>query len=310
MFLNRVSDFLMIFLGLLVESLPFVVLGVFISSLIAVFVKPEFILKFKSKNVIISHIQSMFIGILLPVCECGNIPLAKRLILVGFKPSEVITFMLAAPILNPLVLISTLEAFNIDKNIAFIRIISGGLIALLVGLIFSFNNKELSANNTLVANSSFSFSNPVNQVSNMSNPAINFVHVNFFENFRNEFFSVFKVLALGCVLASSFQIFIPRDWISLFATEPLLSVLSMIFLAFLISICSSVDAFFALSLSSAFNLGSIMGFLVFGPMIDIKTLFMLRTIYKPLTLIRLVVLVMLLCTLLGLGVNYFYKNYY
>jgi uncharacterized protein len=306
MFLNRVSDFLMIFIGLLVESLPFVVLGVLISSLIAVFVKPEFILKFKSKNIILSHIQSMFIGVFLPVCECGNIPLAKRLIIIGFKPSEVITFMLAAPILNPLVLISTLEAFNIDKNIAIIRIVSGGVIALLVGLIFSFNNKELAINSAVIDKPKFSFQATASEQTIINNTA----HVNFFENFRNEFFSVFKVLALGCILASAFQIFIPRDWISLFATDPLLSVLSMIFLAFLISICSSVDAFFALSLSSTFNLGSILSFLVFGPMIDIKTLFMLRSIYKPFTLIRLVILVMLFCTLLGLGVNYFYKNYY
>ena len=304
MLLNKISDFLMIFLGLLVESLPFVVLGVVISSLIAVFVKSSAILKYKSKNPILSHIQSMFLGLLLPVCECGNIPLAKRLILIGFKPSEVITFMLSAPILNPLVLISTLEAFNADKNIAFIRIISGGLIALLVGLIFSFNNKELLANNTVTAKPVFSFQKAT------SEPIDSNLHINFFENFRSEFFSVFKVLLLGCILAASFQVLIPRDWTSLFAGDPLLSVVSMIFLAFLISICSSVDAFFALSLASTFNLGSILSFLVFGPMIDIKTLLMLRSVYKPLTLMRLVLLVFFFCTLLGLGVNYFYKSYY
>jgi uncharacterized protein len=93
----------MVFLGLLVESTPFVILGVFISSIIAIYIKSNNILKYKSNNTFISHIQVMFIGLFLPVCECGNIPMAKRLSLMGFRPSELITFILAAPILNPLV---------------------------------------------------------------------------------------------------------------------------------------------------------------------------------------------------------------
>jgi uncharacterized protein len=309
---NRLSDFAMIFIGLLVESMPFVVLGVTVSSLIAKYVKSSWILKVKSKNTFVSHVQSMFIGLFLPVCECGNIPLAKRLSIIGFKPSEVITFMLAAPIFNPLVLITTLVAFNLDPNVGFIRVLAGGAIALLVGLIFSLHPDQsqllVDVKPTQSAKKSFSFQD------NLNSPIMEIQDSNhsgfLVDNFREEFINVFKMLVIGCFLAAAFQILIPRDTISMFVGSPSLSVIALMVLAFVISICSSVDAFFALSLAGTFNLGSIVAFLVFGPMIDIKSLMMLRTIFKVRTLVVLTIIVSLLCLITGLSVNYFYKLNY
>jgi uncharacterized protein len=300
---NKLSDFAMIFIGLMIESIPFVVVGVVISALVAKYIKSSLILKFKSKNRFISHIQAMFIGLALPVCECGNVPLAKRLSLVGFKPSEVITFFLAAPILNPLVLFTTLEAFNLDKNIAIIRIISGCAIALIVGILFSYNpnQKELMVPRAQTLRSFDGFKQNDDQELN---------HNSFLEIFRDEFFNVFKMLVIGCLLAATFQIVVPREFISVFASDPSLSIIAMMFLAFIISICSSVDAFFALSLASTFSLGSIMAFLVFGPMIDVKTLAMLRSVFKTKTLGLLTAMVAILCIFLGFAVNNFYKLNY
>ncbi len=316
-YLAKLSDFLMIFIGILVESLPFVVIGVLVSAFVGVFIKSSSILKYKSKNPIVSHIQSMAIGIFLPVCECGNVPLAKRLLLIGFKPSEVITFMLAAPIVNPIVWITTAEAFNLDKNIAIIRVLSGALIALFVGLFFSLQaeNSELlvEGNQVRKINQFSSFSESVTEVSTISSDqhtgedtrASSFLSI-----FRQEFFSVFKMLLIGCFLAASFQMLIPRSSVLLFGSDPNLSVIALLFLAFIISICSTVDAFFALALASSFSLGSIVSFLVFGPMIDIKTLTMLRSVFRTKTLITLTIVVPLLSAIVGFSVNYFYRFNY
>jgi uncharacterized protein len=300
---NKLSDFAMIFIGLMIESIPFVVVGVVISALVAKYLQSSLILKFKSKNRFISHIQAMFIGLALPVCECGNVPLAKRLSLVGFKPSEVITFFLAAPILNPLVLFTTLEAFNLDKNIAIIRIISGCVIALLVGILFSYNpdQKELMVPRAQTLRSFDGFKQGDQEELN---------HNSFIEIFREEFFNIFKMLVIGCLLAATFQSVVPREFISIFASDPSLSIIALMFLAFIISICSSVDAFFALSLASTFSLGSIIAFLVFGPMIDVKTLVMLRSVFKTKTLGLLTAMVAILCIFLGFAVNNFYKLNY
>lgn len=321
---NRLYDFFMISLGLLIESMPFVIIGVFISSIIAVFVKSSKILEWKSKNRLISHIQAMFIGVFLPVCECGNIPLAKRLSMIGFKPSEVITFMLAAPILNPLVLLTTLEAFNLDRNIGIIRVVGGGFIALTVGLMFSYhpNSDELMfpINKNLrkfggfkqaVTNENVSKNSLSSNIASTSSIGDNDSHNSqFVEVFREEFFAVFKVLVLGCVLAGLFQTLIPREFIQFFSSDPTLSIIALMALAFVISICSSVDAFFALSLASTFSLGSIISFLAFGPMIDIKTLTMLKSVFKTKTLVTMTAIVAMLCFILGMSVNTFYKIFY
>lgn len=305
-FLKKFSDFAMTFIGLTLAAIPFVIFGVVVSILIANYVKPSSILKYKSKNVVVSHIQSMFIGLFLPVCECGNIPLAKRLSLVGFRPSEVITFMLAAPIFNPIVLVTTLVAFNLDYNVAILRIFIGAFIALFVGLVFSFSSDQKSLLVETTAqktNFSFSQSQDFQEECFIDNSSL-------IDSFRDEFFNVFKMLLIGCFVASIFQILIPRELFNIFANSPTLSVLALIALAFVISICSSIDAFFALSLASVFNLGSIIAFLVFGPMIDIKSLMMLSTIFRPKTLAIMSLLVTILSLIAGLSVNYFYKTNY
>jgi uncharacterized protein len=302
----KLYDFLMIFLGLMVGAIPFLVIGVILSTIVALYINSSSILKYKSKNTFISHIQVMFIGMALPVCECGNIPLAKRLSVVGFKPSEVITFMLAAPILNPIVLFTTLEAFNLDKNIAIIRIVSGAVIALIVGLLFSThpNQQDLMQNFSKNMRSFSGFSSALNAEEQQID------HKSFTSVFRQEFFAVFNMLLIGCAIAATFQIFVPRELITVFGSDPVLSIIAMMLLAFVISICSSIDAFFALSLASSFSLGSILAFLVFGPMIDIKSLAMLKSVYKPQTLVLMTSMVTILCVLLGVIVNYFYKLNY
>ncbi len=250
----------MILLGLIMEAIPFIVIGVTISAVVAKYVNPSWIIKHKSKNVIVSHVQSMFIGLFLPVCQCGNVPLAKRLSVIGFRPSEVITFMLAAPIFNPLVLITTLVAFNLDSNIAIIRVLGGGLIALIVGLIFSLRKDESellivdeNQNKSNQSQKQFSFSSnlgtPIQQVTEIGHDG------SFVDNWRDEFFNVFKMLLIGCFLAASFQILILRSWFANFVGSPSLSVIALMILAFIVSICSSVDAFFALSFVGTFNLG-------------------------------------------------------
>jgi uncharacterized protein len=302
MLLNQISDFIMIFLGLMVAALPFIVFGVSASVILTKYVSSERIAKYKSKNTFISHLQAMSIGLFLPVCECGNIPLANRLIKLGFKPSEIITFVLSAPILNPIVFITTFVAFNLDPNVAYIRLLAGGIIALFVGLLFSLIPQQdalLSKN----------FYSPNTHNHSHDNCEIDHDH-SLVNQFKSEFFNVFKMLAIGALIAAVFQIFIPRDFILLFGNNQLISIIVLMVLAFVVSICSTIDAFFALSFLGSFSIGAILAFLIFGPMIDIKSLLMMNTIFKPKTLLLISIVVALLCVALGLSVDVFYKSNY
>ncbi len=111
-------------------------------------------------------------------------------------------------------------------------------------------------------------------------------------------------LVIGAVVAGAIQVAVPRDVLVALGSDPLFSVLAMMVLAFVISVCSNVDAFFILPFASTFLPGSIVTFLVFGPIIDIKMLALMRTTYSTRTLVQVTVVVGLLSAALGLVVNY------
>jgi uncharacterized membrane protein YraQ (UPF0718 family) len=122
--------------------------------------------------------------------------------------------------------------------------------------------------------------------------------------FRDEVSLMLKVLCLGAVIAGLTQVFVPRDVLTGVGGHPVFSILAMIALAFIVSLCSNVDAFFALAYSSTFTVGSIVAFLVFGPMIDIKMLTLMQTTYKARLLAVMTIVVTLSSILIGLVINY------
>lgn len=314
----RVQDFITLVLSIVVEAFPFIILGVSISTLIGVgffeFLK-TFVYKHKKilfplhylyesassvdnkfkTNRIYSHVKVSVLGVFLPVCECGNIPVARRLLLGGFSVSESITFLLAAPILNPVTFLTTLEAFNFDKSVVVIRLVAAFIIANFVGILLSFKKPQNEFLN-------LDFYQEICDTQVHKHNKNRFIEA--LNTFQREFIEIFKVLIIGAMLAAASQTFVPRDIIIAIGQNPILSILAMLLLAFIISICSNVDAFFALSYANSFTIGSIIGFLVFGPMIDIKILTMLRTTYKPKLLLIISSLVFMLSLLTALIVNF------
>jgi len=291
----RTQDFLTLVLSIIVEAFPFIILGVVFSVIVGVFVKEEWILKRIPKNRILSHVIISFVGIFMPVCECGNIPVARRLVLKGFSVSQSITFLLAAPILNPITYLVTAEAFSYDKSVVVIRMVAGFVIANFVGILISFKKDQ----NDLLTPEFYQ------QVCEIHEHDSKSKFRQALEIFEEEFIQVIKVLCIGAILAALSQTLIPREFILSLGQNPFLSIIAMIILAFVVSICSNVDAFFALSYANSFTIGSILSFLVFGPMIDIKILAMMKTTYKTKVLVMVLILVTLMSILLGLLVNYF-----
>jgi len=294
--LNQAQEVFTLFLGLIIEAFPFIILGVTISTLIALYIKEEKILTYLPKNKFISHALVAFLGIFIPVCECGNIPVARRLISKKFSVSQATTFLLAAPIVNPITFITTLEAFNVDKNIALIRIASGYVIALTIGLVVSFKKNQ----NSLLKPEFYRETCHSEEHDQEKHRGLKI--------FQKEFIGVFKLLFIGAFIAALTQAIIPREVLNTLGAHPILSILAMVVLGFVVSICSNVDAFFALSYSSSFTLGSLMTFMIFGPMIDIKILSMLKNTFKGKFLLWLSVGVAVCSVLVGIGVNIFYRS--
>ncbi len=298
--MNQISEVATLFFGITVEAFPFVVVGILVSLLIQNLPFEKFIAKIIPTNRYLSHVFVAMFGIFMPVCECGNIPVARQMLQKGLRVSHVVTFLLAAPILNPITFWSTYAAFSYDKSFVVYRMIGGLFVASIIGIIFSFKKDQTEFLNKTFYETHCCVDHTHDSLKNLGFKKWLSKSVDYFVN---EFTLMFKMLLIGASIASLSQAFIPRDVIVSIGSNPILSILSMMALAFVISICSTVDAFLALSYATSFTKGSIMSFLIFGPMVDMKIFTMLRSTFKIKFLLLLSGLVALFSILIGLIIN-------
>ena len=288
---DRLQDWVTLSLSVMIEALPFVILGICIAIVVQVWLPAERLLAYLPQQPLLRRACLSLLGIALPVCECGNIPLARGLLAKGLTPSESLVFLLAAPILNPVTIITTQQAFAGDMTILWARVFGGFAIANLVGWVYARRSAEELLTNTFVASCQ---ADHVQQSKRVASLAI----------FRREVQAMLPALVVGAGLAGLVQVVVSREVLVSLGSQPVWSVIAMVALAFIVSICSNVDAFFALAFRQTFMTGALVSFLTFGPMIDIKMLSLLRTTYRPSVLLQVSAIVGLASITLGLVVNY------
>src|SRR5215213_9848477 len=130
---SELQDFTTLALSIVVEALPFVILGALVSVIVRLFAPTQRILRLLPKRPLLRRLSISLFGTFMPVCECGNVPVARGLVIKGLSVAESTTFLLAAPIINPVTLLATSQAFRLDPSIVWIRMAGGLLIANLVG---------------------------------------------------------------------------------------------------------------------------------------------------------------------------------
>jgi len=292
---NKLQDFFTLSLSIFVEAFPFIVLGSALAAAVRVLVPTKLFLSILPKNSFARRAILSVLGFLFPVCECGNVPISRALMLQGFKPSDAITFLLAAPVLNPITIWSTWVAFGGDKTIVFARVIATLIIANFIGYVISLRRNQNAFLTNEFQEACKMEPKDKKQTKKTSRWADTFVH---------EGYDMARLLAFGAIIAGLVQTVIPREVLTSIGGNVILAILAMMALAFIISICANVDAFFALSFAGTFTTGSIVSFLVFGPMIDIKMLAMLKTTFRSNLLIIITSLSFLLSFLTGLVVTY------
>ena len=293
---DRLQDLVTLSASVLIESLPFVILGIVLSIVVQVFVPDSVIMRVLPRNGALRRLVLSLFGIGLPVCECGNVPLARGLVMKGLTVPESMTFLLAAPIVNPITIITTHQAFGFDDGILVARILGGIAIANLVGWLFS---RHPAQHELITPGFAAACERPHGPQAGEPRwrSAV--------DVFTRETSVIMPALFVGALLAGAIQVAVPRNVLVALGSDPIWSVLAMMLLAFVISICSSVDAFFILPFASVFLPGSIVAFLVFGPIIDIKMLAILRTTFPTRVLVQLSVVVALASALIGAAVNVF-----
>ena len=293
----KLNLFATIFLGIFIEALPYLLVGTFISGVVEVFIDRDQLTRLISKRSVPATVTGALMGLVFPVCECGVIPLARRLFHKGLPLGAGVAFLLAAPVLNPIVIFSTAAAFGWTAMLWW-RIGFTLLIAIVVGLVFSI---ERNPSNILLGSLGRSHEHHHDEAGSSFGGKIQHALI----ICADEFFEMGRYLIIGAMLAALLQTFIPQSSLLAVGSGPVFSVLVMQVLAIILSICSTVDAFVALGFTGAFSFGSILSFLVFGPMVDIKSVFMYLQVFRRRPVTYLVILPFLMSLLAGILFNYY-----
>jgi uncharacterized membrane protein YraQ (UPF0718 family) len=297
---DQLSVFATVFLGIFIEAVPFLFLGTLASGLVEVFVRRETVLRLLPSGAFAGALTGTLMGMLFPVCECGVIPLTRRLLRKGVRLPVGVAFMLAAPVVNPVVIASTVTAFGLGP-MAYWRFGLSGLIALAVGLVFSVEPQpqRLLRAASLVPLQGGTPAADADLAKSALRPRLQRALLIAAE----EFFEMGRFLVLGAVLAALMQTLVPQRVLLALGSGPVLSVLVLMLLAVLLSVCSTVDSFVALAFARAFSGGSVLAFLVFGPMVDVKSTLLYLTVFRRRAVLYILLLTFMLTLLAAVFVN-------
>ncbi|MCS6910013.1 MAG: permease [Anaerolineales bacterium] len=301
--LDRFANFTTIFLGIFVEAAPFLMLGTLASGLVEVFFGHGDFSRYVPRNPFLAALTGAGLGLVFPVCECGVVPLTRRLVRKGLPLSAAVSFLLAAPVVNFIVIASTLAAFGTGP-IFYARVLLSVIIASFTGMVFAFEKRPerllLPRSLPVMAGAGHGYEiglRPVEREPLMSRlRRVLGIAV-------DEFFEMSRFLVFGGVVAAGMQTILPQSVLLSLGSGPVISVLLLIALAVLLSICSTVDAFIALAFVGTFSTGSILGFLVFGPMVDIKSSLMFLNVFKRRAVAYMILLPLLMTILAGVFIN-------
>lgn len=245
-----------VFVSVMVQAMPFLVFGVALSAVIAVYVPRSFWAKALPKHPALAVPVATCAGVVLPGCECGAVPIAGSLIRRGVTPAAALAFLLAAPAINPIVLISTAVAFPNNPEMVVGRGLASLAVAMIMGWLWLRMGKT-------------------EWIRMPHRPELDDLSKGraFWAACRHDIVHAGGFLVLGAMAAATINVIVPDAWLQTLADNPVLSVIALAILAVLLSICSEADAFVAASLSQ-FSLTSRLVFLVVGPMVDLKLISM------------------------------------
>jgi uncharacterized membrane protein YraQ (UPF0718 family) len=247
-----VQNWMTVFIAVVTQALPFLVLGVMLSAVIAVFVPPAYFARALPKRPTLAVPVAGMAGVVLPGCECASVPVAGALVRRGVTPAAAFTFLLSAPAINPIVLTATALAFPRDPQMVFARFGASLVVACAMGWLW----QRLGRSEWLRPPT-----RPV--VDDRSRGAA------FWGSVRHDLLHAGGFLVVGAMAAATLKALVPASWLHTVARTPMLSILALAILAVALSICSEADAFVAASLTQ-FSLTARLAFLVVGPMIDVK----------------------------------------
>ena len=274
-----IANFATVFVAIVLQAVPFLVLGVAVSAAIGTFLPDDLLPRLLPKRPAAAVPVAALAGAALPGCECGSVPIARRLVDRGAPAAAALAFLLSAPAINPVVLVATAVAFPGRPEMVAARFVASLLASAAVGWVWARLGRDdlLGPRRTHGTHGSTRFGE--------------FVGIA-----QHDFLNAGGFLVVGAAIASGLQTVVPRNVVDSVAGSGWLSVLALALLAVVMAICSEADAFIAASLKQ-FSPTAQLAFMVVGPMVDVKLValqagvfgrsFALR--FAPLTLVAAIV---------------------
>ncbi len=296
---NNVRDFVVIFLSIIYEALPFIVLGAVIAGFLEELVPQELLTRFIPRNRPLAIAMSCTLGLLFPMCECGIIPVMRRLLRKGLPLSCCVAYMLAGPIINIVVMLATYVAFSGMESIVTstgrsahqmggawmmsMRMGLGFLVAFGTGLIVEWQYRK----HGIKLLSPLAQPDVKRTVMNDDNGNGNQVRLSPFQRLNNiaetalhDFVDITAFLVLGALLAALTRQLLSHDDVEQLSRNfPVFAILIMMGLAIVLCLCSEADAFVAASFTTM-QPAAKLAFLVLGPMLDFKLYMMYTRVFS------------------------------
>ncbi|MBF0188330.1 MAG: permease [Magnetococcales bacterium] len=283
------ENFATYFISITLEAAPYMILGAFLAALIETFLPPEIIPRLVKRFGFWGIPMVALLAPIFPICECGVVIIARRLFRKGLPLPHTLTYLLAAPIINPIVLFGTWIAFYQNITYPIMRGLGGFLVAVTIGLLFyRFSVRKALTDDA--AREHLPAANPISipiVESNASKPDENSgkrgiwnrIHQILF-HVREDFLAMGIYFLFGVFIASCMKTFVPAEQLFELGAGTFTGPGVMMVAAFVLSLCSEADAFLAASFIE-FDMFAHMAFLVYGPMLDIKLLLMYRVLFRP-----------------------------
>ncbi|MEO0415852.1 MAG: permease [Verrucomicrobiota bacterium] len=287
--LSPFNDFCYLFLSIVVEGAPFILLGTLISGIIDAYLPPGLIDKWLPKNKPLAVILSGLLGAVFPVCECAIVPVIRRLIRKGLPVSCAITYMLSSPIINPIVIGSTMTAFSKSDGNSLRALLGKAqeaaedgplfmtssrlLIAFIVCVLVGFIILKLKPSSVVRESLLKGGSDQAHDHSHGRKKWQHAIHTTF-----SDFIETAMYFTIGVMITAIFRAYVTQDLVMIFNQNEVTGIGLMMVLAFILSLCSTTDAFIAANFPVPISARP--AFLVYGPMMDVKLIFMYLSVLK------------------------------
>jgi uncharacterized membrane protein YraQ (UPF0718 family) len=303
---SQIEDFVLTFTSILWEAFPFVVLGALIAGILEEVVPQQLIAKLVPKNNVLAVGMGCLLGLVFPMCECGIVPVMRRLLRKGLPLGTCVAYMLAGPIINFVVITSTAVAFyphkyGVDQQsvgpwMVGLRVGMGFVVALITGLIIDrmYQRHGTSLLTPMAAPkpgaANLMATPDVHPAENRAGESRSIFQRlgNISETALHDFVDIMVFLSLGAALSALVKASLSSEQVRDLGTAfPPAMILAMMGMAIILCLCSEADAFVAASFTTLPISGKI-SFLVLGPMFDLKLLLMFTRVFRRKVIVTII----------------------